>query len=201
MSELQRWEDRYAAHGYLFGEAPNAFLARQATRLRPGWAALSVGDGDGRNGVWLAEQGLVVHTVDFSPTAIAKAERLATQRGVAIRTECADILTWSWPHAAYDAVVAIFVQFALPSERARMFQGMKQALKPGGLLLVEGYGSRQLEYATGGPKQLAQLYTPELLRQAFGDMVSLDIEDYDAEIEEGERHKGMSALLDLVAIK
>ncbi len=201
MSELERWEERYAAEGYLFGEAPNAFLSRQAHRLKPDMSALSVGDGDGRNGVWLAGQGLDVHTIDFSPTAVAKAKRLAARRGVTIRAECADVLAFSWPHEAYDVIVAIFVQFAQPEERKRMFAGMKGALKSGGLLLMEGYTPKQLEYATGGPKALSQLYTSDLLREAFGDMASLEVEEYEAELEEGERHRGMSALVDLVAVK
>lgn len=201
MSELQRWEERYAAEGYLFGEAPNAFLARQAHLLRPGMRALSIGDGDGRNGVWLAEQGLDVRTVEFSPTAVAKAERLAGERGVTVHAECADIFAWTWPRNALDLVVAIFVQFAPPDERAWMFARMKEALKPGGLLLLEGYGPKQLQYATGGPRVLSQLYTTELLREAFGDMASLDIQEYEAELAEGDRHIGMSALIDLVAVK
>jgi SAM-dependent methyltransferase len=199
--ERQRWDDRYAAPGYLFGEEPNAFLQRQAGLLKRGASVFSVADGDGRNGVWLAEQGLVVHTIDFSPTAVAKAQELAAQRGVSIRAECVDVIGWDWPEEAYDVVVAIFVQFTLPDERARMFAGMKQALTPGGLLLIEGYGPRQLDYATGGPRNLAQLYTPELMRKAFGDMTTLAIEEYDAELAEGGRHVGMSALVDLIAVK
>lgn len=202
MSELERWEARFSAPGYLFGDRPNAFLARQADRLRPGMKALSVADGDGRNGVWLAEQGLEVHSVDFSPTALAKAEALARERGVSIRTERADLLGgWDWPVEAYDLVVGIFFQFAPPAERAAIFNGMKQALKQGGLLLIEGYGPKQLEYGTGGPKKLDQLYTRELLMESFGEFTELSIEEYDQEVDEGEGHVGMSALVDLVGRK
>ncbi|MDH3195834.1 MAG: class I SAM-dependent methyltransferase, partial [Hyphomicrobiales bacterium] len=168
MSDLERWESRFSQDGYLFGTAPNAFLKAQAHHLRPGLDVLSVADGDGRNGVWLAEQGLNVHSVDFSPTAIKKAEALAMARDVAIRAERADLFTWAWPAAAYDVVVAIFFQFAPPAERKRMFESMKQALRAGGLLLLEGYGPKQLEYGTGGPKQLDYLYTRALLEEAFG---------------------------------
>jgi len=202
MSELERWEGRFAAPGYLFGTEPNAFLARQAGLLRPGLKALSVADGDGRNGVWLAQQGLDVHSVDFSPTALAKAEKLAAGRGVAIRTEQADLLAgWAWPVEAYDVIVGIFFQFAPPPQRAAIFNGIRQALKPGGLLLIEGYGPKQLEYGTGGPKQLDQLYTKDLLMEFFGDFSELSIEEYDAEVDEGEGHVGMSALIDLVGRK
>lgn len=202
MSELERWEKRFSEPGYLFGHRPNAFLASQKDLLRPGMKALCVADGDGRNGVWLAEQGLEVHSVDFSPTALAKAEELARERGVSIRTERVDLLQgWDWPAEIYDLVVGIFFQFAPPPQRAAIFEGIKQALKPGGLLLIEGYTPKQLEYGTGGPKKLDQLYTKELLTEFFGDFSELSIEQYEAEVDEGEGHVGMSALIDLVARK
>lgn len=201
MSELGRWESRFSQEGYLFGTAPNAFLKAQAHRLRPGLDVLSVADGDGRNGVWLAEQGLNVHSVDFSPTARNKAEALAKARGVAVRTELADIFAWTWPAEAYDVIVAVFIQFAPPAERKRMFEGMKQALKPGGLLIMEGYGTKQLDYGTGGPMQLDWLYTRALLEDAFGDFSSIEIDEYETELDEGARHKGMSALIDFIGRK
>lgn len=202
MSELDRWEKRFAAPGYLFGDKPNDFLARHKDLMKPGMTALSVADGDGRNGVWLAEQGLDVHAIDFSPTAQAKARTLAAQRGVAIRTEVVDLLQgWDWPTEAYDLVVGIFFQFAPPPQRAAIFNGIKQALRPGGLLLIEGYTPKQLEYGTGGPKKLDQLYTKQLLLEFFGGFAELSIEQYEAEVDEGEGHVGMSALIDLVGRK
>ncbi len=201
MSEFERWESRYSEEGYLFGLAPNAFLKAQAHRLRPGLDVLSVADGDGRNGVWMAEQGLNVHSVDFSPTAVKKAETLAMARGVAVRTELADLFAWAWPAEAYDVVVAIFIQFAPPAERKRMFEGMKQALKPGGILIMEGYGPKQLVYGTGGPKQLDQLYTRALLEDAFSDFSSIEIDEYETEIDEDAGHRGMSALIDFIGRK
>src|SRR5271170_5386353 len=106
MSELERWETRFRAPGYAFGKEPNAFLKAQASRLRPGQAALSVADGEGRNGVWLAEQGLDVLTIDFSSAALAKARELAQERGVKLRTEVADVTRWPWPAGAYDVIAA-----------------------------------------------------------------------------------------------
>ena len=185
MSHLERWEERFSAPGYLFGTEPNAFLRSQADLLQPGMAALAVADGDGRNGVWLAQRGLDVHAVDFSPTALAKARALARGRGVTIRTELADLVHWKWPAEAYDAVVAIFVQFTMPDERSRMFAGMKRALRRGGVLLLEGYRTKQLEYGTGGPRNAEQLYTRDLLEAEFGDLADLSIREYDAELDEG----------------
>jgi SAM-dependent methyltransferase len=198
---LQIWDQRFAGEAYVFGEAPNAFLARQAPRLQPGWRALAVADGEGRNGAWLAGQGLQVVSLDGSPAAQEKARRLAAARGVELELVLADLSDWSWPEAVYDVVAAIFIQFASPALRGRLFEGMKRTLKPGGLLLLEGYRPEQIAYGTGGPRVPEQLYTETLLRQAFADMRILELASYDAEVDEGPGHSGMSALIDLVAVK
>jgi SAM-dependent methyltransferase len=199
--EFERWEKRYAAPEYVFGTEPNAFLKSQAGLLPKSGKGLAIADGEGRNGVWLAQRGLDVLSVDFSPTALAKAKALAQERGVTLRIEQADILTWNWPNAEFDVVVGIFFQFASPAERARIFAGIRRALKPGALLLLEGYGPKQLEYKTGGPSELENLYTEELLRAEFSGFSELEIKSHDSVISEGTRHVGMAALIDLVGRK
>jgi cyclopropane fatty-acyl-phospholipid synthase-like methyltransferase len=198
---ILRWNNRYSGAEYLFGQAPNAFLASQAARLRQGQTALAVADGEGRNGVWLAEQGLDVLSVDASAPAQEKARRLAKARSVQIRFELADLSQWEFPEAAFDVVAAIFIQFANPELRPVLFNRMKQALRPGGLLLLEGYRPEQLQYGTGGPPYVENLYTEAMLREAFDDFEILELVSYDAIIEEGSAHNGMSALIDLVARK
>lgn len=200
-AEFDRWQQRYSAPGYLFGTAPNAFLRSQAHLLPKRGTALAIADGEGRNGVFLAEQGLDVLSIDFSPLAQEKAKKLAAERGVRLRVEQADVTAWTWPEAAYDVIAGIFFQFATPLERERIFAGIKRALKPGGLLLLEGYTPKQLEYKTGGPSKLENLWTRELLETSFADLASLDIREYDAELTEGEHHVGLSALIDLVGRK
>ncbi|HYL88267.1 MAG TPA: class I SAM-dependent methyltransferase [Burkholderiales bacterium] len=199
--ELHRWNERYSASDYIFGTAPNAFLAAHAKLFRPGQRAVCIADGEGRNSVWLAQQGLEVEAFDFSPIGVDKARRLAAARGVSVRYEVASVYEWRWPAAAFDVVAAIFVQFADPPMRRFMFERMAQALKSGGLLLIEGYTPKQLEFGTGGPKQLDQLYTEELLRASFQDFEVLELRQYEAELNEGSRHQGSSAVIDLVARK
>jgi 2-polyprenyl-3-methyl-5-hydroxy-6-metoxy-1,4-benzoquinol methylase len=160
--------------------------------------ALAIADGEGRNGVWLAEQGAQVHAIDVSPFALEKAKKLAAERGVALDIEQADVLNWTWPEAAYDLVAAIFVQFATPAVRERMFAGMLQTLRPGGLLLLQGYTPRQLEYRTGGPPCAEHLYTPQLLRDAFAAHEMVEWHEHDDVLAEGTQHAGMSALIDCV---
>ena len=193
------WDSRFSGEAYLFGQAPNAFLASQGARLKPGQAALAVADGEGRNGVWLAEQGLDVVSVDGSAIAQAKARLLAESRGVRLTLERADITTWPFPDAQYDVIAAIFIQFADPALRTHLFASMQRALKPGGLLLLEGYRPEQIAYGTGGPRTPENLYTEAMLRRAFSDLEILHLAVYDSVIEEGTGHNGMSALIDLVA--
>jgi SAM-dependent methyltransferase len=198
---IATWEERFAGSEYIFGTAPNEFVTREAGRLKPGADVLCVADGEGRNSTWLAEQGHRVHAVEAAGNAIAKAKALAAERGVDVRHEQVDLEEWDWPVAAYDVVVAIFIQFTDPIGRARMFAQMEAALRPGGVLLLEGYGPRQLEYGTGGPKLLDHLYTVDELRTAFPTLRVELLEEYDRELDEGPRHCGMSALIDLVAVR
>lgn len=195
------WDGHYATAEYIFGTEPNAFLASQRALFRAGQRALAVADGEGRNGVWLASLGLEVVSVDFSAPAVEKARRLAKARGVTLEAHVADVLVWDWPRQAFDVVVAIFVQFVGPEHRPRFFQNMKDALVSGGHLVLQGYTPKQLEYGTGGPSAVENLYTEDMLRQAFGDMEILHLESHEDFIAEGCKHYGMSALVDLVARK
>jgi SAM-dependent methyltransferase len=198
---FEHWQQRYAGDEYQFGTEPNAFLKSHGALLNKGARALAIADGEGRNGVFLAEQGLEVLSLDFSPRAQEKARKLAAVRGVTLRVAQADLTVWPWPPEEFDVVAGIFFQFASPDERAGIFQGIIKTLKPGGLLLIQGYGARQLEYKTGGPSQAENLYTREMLEKAFGRFASLQISEHDSEIHEGAGHGGMSALIDLVGRK
>ena len=201
MSEYQRWEDRFSATDYVFGREPNYFLASCRALLPKGGKALAVADGEGRNGVWLAEQGLDVTSIDFSPNAQAKAVALAKERGVDVTFKLVDVHGWEYPEAAFDVVAEIFTQFSTPAERAPKWDGMRKALKPGGLLIVHGYTPKQLQYGTGGPKEIENLYTRDMLLAAFGDLRDVQIIEEEREIHEGAGHGGMSAVIGLTARK
>lgn len=193
------WNRRFSQPGYLFGTEPNAWLHEHAGVWEAGQRVLCVADGEGRNSVWLAQQGLTVDAFDISEVAVRKARDFARITGVKVNLAVADIAQLQWPKSLYDGVVAIFIQFADPLLRARIFEGMVRCLKPGGVLVLQGYTPRQLEYRTGGPPIASHLYTQELLRDAFVGMEILDLREYDAELAEGTGHKGHSALVGLVA--
>ena len=195
------WDERYDREDYLFGTEPSGFLQREAMRLNGGDRALCVADGEGRNSVFLAARGLKVTAFDSSGVALAKAERLAEARAVDVDFRHAGVEEWSWAPAAYDAVVAIFIQFAGPDLRARIFEGMDRTLKVGGHLLIHGYAPRQVDYGTGGPPSRENMYDLMMLREAFPNYRVLHADDYDATIEEGDGHAGLSGLIDFVAVK
>lgn len=194
-----RWNERFDSPDYVFGKAPNAFLAAQAHRLRPGARALVLADGEGRNGVWLAEQGLDVLSVDVSPAAQVKARALAAERGVPLRCEQVDLAAWDMGRARFDLVAAIFIQFAPAPLRDLLLARMQAALTPGGLLLLEGYRPEQLAHRTGGPPGPEYMYTADLLRAAFAELTILELAERDVVLAEGAAHRGMSAVIDLVA--
>ncbi|MBJ3775890.1 SAM-dependent methyltransferase [Acuticoccus mangrovi] len=193
------WDERFAGEDYLFGTAPNVFLEQEVGRLPSGGRVLAVADGEGRNGVFLAEKGFDVTSLDSSAVGLEKARRLAQERGVSLHFVHADVATWDWPEASFDAVVAIFIQFAPPPMREAMFERMKAALRPGGVLLLQGYRPEQVDYGTGGPPNRENMYTRALLEEAFADLEILHLAEHDRELGEGDRHVGMSALIDLVA--
>ncbi len=195
------WSKRYrdAGEDYLFGVAPNRFLEAHRHFLTAGASALSVADGEGRNSVWLAEQGLAVTALEISPVALAKAAKLASGRQVVVDFVRADIMAMDWPVAAFDIVVGIFIQFVGPTEREMLFTRLKRAVKPGGLLLLHGYTPQQLAYRTGGPSAVENLYTEALLRDAFADFELLVLREYEDELTEGSGHRGRSAVIDLIA--
>lgn len=199
--QLDRWNTRFGGEDYVFGTAPNAFLASQANLLRPGERALSIADGEGRNGVWLAEQGLDVLSIDFSPVGLAKAAKLAAERGVRLETRQTDLAAWDWNGESFDVIVGIFIQFADPPLRTRMFAGIERALRPGGRLILQGYRPEQLKYGTGGSKKIENKYTADLLSAAFANLEIRHLREHDSVVHEGKGHDGMSALIDLVAVK
>ncbi len=173
----------------------------QADLLKPGQRVLAVADGEGRNGVWLARQGLDVLSVDISPIALEKARRLAEHTGVTLRTEVVDLLSWDWGMDRFDAIVAIFIQFVGSRERQLIHRRIAEALRPGGCLILQGYTPKQLEYGTGGPPVADNLYTAETLRGEFPTLDILHLREHEEVICEGKGHCGMSALVDMVARK
>ncbi len=193
------WDATFSRPEFVFGVDPNAFLKSQVHLLRTGMRAIAVGDGEGRNGVWLAQQGLRVISIDRSK-ALAKASQLARSRGIALETLQANLLTWSWPDGEFDLVASIFTHFP-PMDRQRIHSAYIRALRPGGLVILVAFTPAQLKFGTGGPEQADLLYTAGDLRAEFAPLEILVLEEAVGPLYEGIRHQGTAATVHFVGRK
>ncbi|MDH5599701.1 MAG: class I SAM-dependent methyltransferase [Gammaproteobacteria bacterium] len=194
------WDSRYAEEGFAYGISPNVFLASFIDNFKPGNKVLVIGDGEGRNGVWLAEQGCAVTSVDSSLVGVEKAKKLAIGKGVEIEAVCADLNEWDWPQSEFDFVVIIYVHFP-PSVRELLHQRVIAALKPGGQLIMESFTPDQLNYDSGGPPVVEMLYTVEMIKSDFKLLEIQQIDECVTELNEGKYHCGEGAVVRLVAKK
>lgn len=189
MSTSLAWDERYAGGGFQFGEAPNLYLESLAPRLRPGMRALALGDGEGRNGAWLAGQGLAVTSLDWSPVGSAKAAALAARRGVAMACVTADAGTWDYPEAGFDLVAWIYLHLP-PADRAAAAAGVMRSLAPGGMLALECFTPAQQGRRSGGPKMADLLWSRAIVEDLFGGLEVLELLEGTVRLDEGPRHHG-----------
>ena len=208
MSQAELWSERYKNVGdqYLFGTDPNRYLkSHRDLIVNGGKSAMLVADGEGRNSIWLSGQGLRVTACDISPVAIEKAKKLSGARQGGPDFICADMLAANFSEMYlqkdFDWVIGIFIQFTNPQERAIQFDLLKRLTRSGGRILLQGYTQKQLEYKTGGPPNLENLYTKEMLEAAFSDWEIEELREYEEVISEGLGHQGMSALIGMIARK
>lgn len=188
------WNERFAREEAIYGDQPNAYLRAQAARLKPGMSVFVPGDGYGRNGIWLASQGMNVRTVDLSSVGVERSRARAAKAGLSLISEVADLSTWSWPENEFDSVAAIFVH--LPSEiRGTIHARMLKSLRSGGLLILEAFSPKQLRHSSGGPKQVEMLYTAEQLRSDFAGAEILELEEAEIQIAEGPLHSGAAEVV------
>ena len=195
-----QWDARYAGSHFHYGTEPNAWLRSNGWRFPARGRALAIADGEGRNGVWMAQQGLDVTSLDQSGEGLAKARSLAAQRGVNLDTVQADLADWQWPSSAYDVVASIFVH--LPDAlRRRTHAAIVETLRPGGLLVLEAFTPLQvaLQRESGGPRDPALLYTEELLRGDFAPLQVLDLLSGETVLDEGPGHRGIGNVVRLLA--
>lgn len=192
------WDQNFSAPGYKYGTTPNAFLVDQAARLQAPSDALLPGDGEGRNGVWLAQQGHRVTALDSSRVGLDKAHALAQEREVRIATVLADLADWTPEPDSVDALVLIYLHLP-PSMRAAAHQRLMNALRPRGLLIVEAFHPEQLKHSSGGPKDAAMLYTLDTLRQDFAGLQELLAYEGLTTLNEGPGHQGLAHVTRWVA--
>lgn len=192
------WDARFAGEDYFYGTLPNDFLVAEAHRFGPGARVLLLGEGEGRNAVFLASRGCVVTAVDASAVGLGKAQRLAERAGVTITTLVVDLNEWSIPAGAWDGIVSIWCHLP-PSLRARVHREVVTGLADGGTYLLEAYHPRQLALRTGGPSDVRLLVTADLLRSELAGLTFERVEELERVVAEGTGHRGPSAVVQLVA--
>jgi cyclopropane fatty-acyl-phospholipid synthase-like methyltransferase len=192
------WNERYGSDDFAYGTEPNSFLVENAKLLTG--PVLSLAEGEGRNAVFLASLGLEVLGVDGSEVGLAKAQKLADSKGVAIRTLVADLATYEPPANSYGSVVSISAH--LPSDvRRRLYPLVEQCLKPGGIILVEAYSKSQLSRNTGGPKDPDLLMTAVDIQKEFPNCEALLCQEIEREVVEGEFHTGLASVVQFIGKK
>ena len=194
------WDSRYGEEEFAYGISPNTFLTSFKDSFKSGEKVLVIGDGEGRNGVWLAQQGCHVVSVDSSAVGVEKSKKLATDKGVEIEAICADLNDWDWPVSQFDFVVIIYVHFP-PDIRALLHEKVAAALKPGGQLIMESFTPEQLNYSSGGPPVQEMLYTAEMMQSDFKELEIQKLEECITDLNEGKYHCGEAAVVRLVASK
>ena len=197
------WNKRYNEAEYIFGTKPNDFLRDEFSKIPIGGSVLCLAEGEGRNAVFLAQQGCQVTATDMSEVGLNKALKLARDRGVDIITQVADLADYEFGEAKWDGIVAIWAH--LPKAvRQYVHAQIAPALKPNGVFILEAYTEQQLTMdAVGGP--------PATQRERFGSLAVLRAELAELEeitgiekqrmISEGKRHQGLSAVVQFIAKK
>ncbi len=198
---LSKWDERYSEPGFAYGTSPNDFLAASLIHLPlPAGHILCLAEGEGRNAVFLAEQGYTVTAVDSSAVGLKKAQSLAAKRGVAISTCVADLADFLLPANSYDAIVSIFCHLP-PLVRQKLYRQIPSSLKPGGVFLLEGYTPRQLQYGTGGPPIRELLVELDDLREDLQSLHIVSAIEVRREIFEGRLHTGLGEVAQVIAVK
>jgi SAM-dependent methyltransferase len=188
------WDERFGGDGFAYGTAPNRWLEAQVAAISAGGRVLCLGEGEGRNAVWLAQRGFSVVAVDASPVGLEKARRLAAERGVRIETQVADLASYRPDPGAYDGLVLVFVHLP-PAIRSSAHAAATAALVPGGAVIVEAFTPRQLGRPSGGPREASLLYDASLLRADFPQVEWKILEEAEVELDEGPFHRGPSAVV------
>jgi SAM-dependent methyltransferase len=191
------WNEKFANTEYAYGTEPNDFLVSAVTKLKRG-ATLSLAEGEGRNAVWLAQQGFTVSAIEQSEKGVGKTLRLALQRGVIVMAERGELETFHIQPNSWDLVVSIFAH--TPQElRRKLHRQVVAGLKPGGVFVLEAYTPAQIANNTGGPKDASLMPTAELLRSEIAGLVFDRIEEVEREVVEGSLHTGTAHVVQVVA--
>lgn len=194
------WDQRYAEDGFAYGTKPNDFLKASMDKLRPGGKILCLADGEGRNSVYLAENGYKVSCVDLSPVGLDKATALAQSRSVSIETFVADLKDYQISADSYDAIISIFCHLP-PAIQEHVHGQIHKGLRPGGVYILEGFSKDQINYNTGGPRKPEMLMDLDSVKRELEPLYFHHAIETERLIREGKYHNGKGAVIQIIAMK
>lgn len=193
------WDQRYRDADYVYGKQANDFLVENYSRLPKG-KILSLAEGEGRNAVFLAQQGYAVTAVDSSQVGLDKAQKLAQEYGVKIDTILADINEFEITPNTWEGIISIFCPLSTQQQQ-QLYPKIVAGLKPKGVYLVEAYRPEQLAYGTGGGSSADQMTTQASLEHGLRDLEFIQLESLEREVIEGKFHTGLAAVIQAIALK
>lgn len=198
------WNQRYGAKEYAYGVEPNQFLKEELERIKPG-KALFPAEGEGRNAVFAAKLGWEVFAFDISESGKLKAEKLAGLEGVSLDYQVGTLEEMNYEKESFDLIVLIFAHFPKPI-RSLIHAGLLELLKPGGLVILEGFSKDHLAFSTanpkaGGPKEISMLYSREELMEDFASLQEISLDEIEVFLSEGEFHQGQSSVIRMIGQK
>lgn len=193
------WDERYSGDDFAYGIHPNDFLVSAAEGLPIG-KALSLAEGEGRNAVWLAQQGFDVTAVDMSQVGLEKAQTLADTHGAPIRTIHANLADFVIKPEEWNVIVSVFCHLPPPLRRMVHTQSVA-GLRANGVFLLEAYTPTQLSLGTGGPPSPDMMMDLETLRDELTGLDLIHAKELTRTIHEGEFHNGPGAVVQVVGVK
>jgi len=203
-SPEKMWNDRYAEKEYAYGELPNEFLKEKLNGISVGKLLLPA-DGEGRNGVYAATLNWEVYCCDISMEGQKKALSLASKKGVQINYEVGSFGDLDFEENSFDAIALIYAHFP-PHFRKEFHQRAMTLLKPGGVLILEGFSKNHLPYReknpkVGGPNVLEMLFDIHEISSDFDGLQIQSLEEKEVELKEGVYHVGIGSVIRLIATK
>lgn len=193
------WDSRYNKPDFIYGTAPNDFLASVVDKI-PRGRILSLAEGEGRNAVYLASLGYDVTAVDASVVGLNKASELSHERGVSITTIVADLNDYRVEPEQWNGIIACYCH--VPSEtRIQLHKEVVRGLMPGAVFVLEAFSKAQHAYGTGGPQSLDMLMSLDELKQELAGLDVIHAVEKERVVLEGSGHTGLASVVQLLCIK
>ncbi len=197
MTQQDFWNEKFSREGYLYGKKPNAFIESCTINFSKSKRVLCLGEGEGRNAIFLAKKGYEVTAVDASDIALKKLEAFAKEENASISTCCQDLNEWV-PKKKYGAIVFSYLHL-LDNEKQSLFTKIEESLKHQGFFVAEVFSKHQLNYSSGGPKDKELLYSLEDFQKAFKHSIIHKLEEVEVELDEGKGHQGLACVIRIIA--